>query len=337
MHGGRGVTAGALFPRQALAALTPVERTAWHDASARALAGRWRGDFRDPPAEHLLEALGGADHLPALHPAVAPCVVARARILDAMLLDALRGAEHAEVWHLGAGFDARWHRLGPHHPDMPAKVAWHEVDTPRVLALKEELLRDSPFAGAYASVVRHGVPDMPDMPNMKVMAEIARIMPQGEPGVRRIVVLEGLLDLLPAHVKHGLLGALRHAMPGGVVLLDALDAAGAAFDNRRPERFTGHPALRVHGISDDAGLFFLDAGWAVTRSHAIMKRVPAMVCARFGLPAVLARVPLPAAMTAHYRCYALRPAHDLARGLAHVPALDMQGGERPPCGEGFVR
>jgi O-methyltransferase involved in polyketide biosynthesis len=318
---------GALSPRQALAALSPAERTAWHDASARARAGCWRGDFRDPPAEYLLKALGGAAHLPALHPAVNPCVVARAHMLDAMLLDALRGADHAEVWSIGAGFDARWRRLGPHHPEMPAQVVWHEVDTPRVLALKEELLRDSPFAGAYAAVVRHVVREEEDM------GEIARIMCQGASPTRRIVVMEGLLDLLPAHAKHGLLVALRHAMPEGVLLLDALDTAGAAFDNRRPERFTGHPALRVHGTSDDAGLFFLDAGWAVTRSQAIMGRVPAMVCARFGLPAVLGRVPLPAAMTDHYRCYALRPAHDLARNLAS----GAQAGERTPCGEGSVR
>lgn len=319
--------AGALSPRQALAALTPMERTAWHDASARALAGRWCGDFRDPPAEYLLDALGGVAHLPVLHPAVNPCVVARARILDAMLLDALRGAERAEVWHIGAGFDARWHRLGPYLPGMLAEVVWHEVDTPRVLALKEALLRDSPFAGAYAAVVRHDVPDVANM------GEIACIMQQGEPSMRRIVVMEGVLDLLPAHAKHGLLAVLRQAVPEGLVLLDALDAAGAAFDNRRPERFTGHPALRVYGTSDDAGLFFLDAGWAVTCTHAIMERVPAMVCARYGLPAVLGRVPLPAAMTDHYRCYALHPAHDLARH----PDSGTQAGKRPPCGDGFAR
>ncbi len=60
-----------------------------------------------------------------------------------------------------------------------------------------------------------------------------------------------------------------------------------------------------------------------------MGRVPAMVCARYGLPAVLGRVPLPAAMTDHYRCYALRPARDLASGA--------QAGERTPRGDGSVR
>jgi O-methyltransferase involved in polyketide biosynthesis len=120
--------------------LTAVEQTAFLTLYARALDSRWpRPILGDMLAD---EVVGGIDYNFGAF-GVPTSVVCQAALRAKMLDDSVRAfvREHpdAVVVDLGAGLDDGMHRIGP-----PATVDWYNVDLPRITALREEVLPESP-------------------------------------------------------------------------------------------------------------------------------------------------------------------------------------------------
>ncbi|MEA4991634.1 hypothetical protein SDC9_27284 [bioreactor metagenome] len=287
------------------AELLPFERTAWLDMCARGCATSWaREGFSDGLAEHLVGSVGQSPEYATLHPLVAPCILLRARMFDRMLSELLMRSSQRQfvhIWTIGAGFDSRWARMGAMFPE----VFFHEADTKRLVDLKTEMVGKSPLAASFGRVLRHAVNSWRDL---------AATM-QDYPGPR-IIVAEGLFDYLPEHEKRELLHALHGNNEETVLLLDALNMYGAAYDNRRPEWYTGDPTLQVHGLPGDPGAFFLEAGWALTRCHSIFAELPALLCRKYRVLRWIKRLPIPSAFAQKYQVYSLSSVHRFTNGDA---------------------
>lgn len=290
---------------QSYAELIPLERTAWLDMCARGCAPAWaREGFSDELAEYLVGSVGQSPEYAALHPLVTPCILLRAKMFDKLLSELLMGStqrQYLHIWTIGAGFDSRWARMAAMFP----AVCFHEVDTKRIVDLKTQLVGNSPLAGSFGQVQRHAV---------DCWRDLAAVM-QKYPGPR-IVVAEGLFDYLPQHEKSELLKYLHGSNEESVLLLDALNMHGAAYDNRRPEWYTGDPTLRVHGLPDDPGAFFLESGWALTRCHSIFAELPALLCRKYRLLRWVKNLPMPASFTQKYQLYSLTSAQRFTNGDA---------------------
>jgi len=142
---------------------------------------------------------------------------ARTRVVDALLTqvaaDAARRGECVDFWTIGGGFDGRWARLAAlpgaeHHRFV-------EVEHPRVLARKHELLARAPHAEMWARV------------------ECIPIVAAGWGAERRrdarlVVILEGMLHRLSARGLRSLLRRIADDVPGAHTLLDLTGVYGAA-------------------------------------------------------------------------------------------------------------
>ncbi|CCH48470.1 hypothetical protein [Pseudodesulfovibrio piezophilus] len=278
------------------------ERRGWLTLLAKAQTGDWTGGKRrEYLAESLMEQCGGQPGaFPVLHRMVAPSLVCRSMVLDSMLKKTLatwKGNEPVSVWNVGSGAEFRWPRI---RTDLKRDVSWHECELPVIAELKRRLFKSAPVAEEFAVVQQHTVSSMCDFPAVL-----------GDPDRNHVIIFDGVMDCLPVAQKSILLTAVRRACPRALLIFDALDEKGAAFDNRRPERFTGHPALRMYGLPGDIGEFFLQNGWALHEAVKIMDGVVKLACTRFHLPKVIGKLKLPAAVTAHYHCYRLLAASGL--------------------------
>lgn len=166
------------------------------------------------------------DYLLARRPSLAPndadlerltAVRMRTEISDALLLqihDQARAQGQAlAMWTLGAGFDGRWARLAG--PLAGATSRWVEVEDARLLALKSELLSDSPFGALWSRVESIGM--APGGWGIE-----ARV------GERPVVVLEGMLHRLSARGLSALLRAIAQQAPGAHAVLDLTGVQGLA-------------------------------------------------------------------------------------------------------------
>ena len=94
--------------------------------------------FRDPFAERLAgpEGLAIVESMKRGRQ-MAWAMIVRTAIIDAFLMDAIRGKGVDLVVNLAAGLDARPWRL-----DLPANLRWVDVDLPGILDYKVEMLKD---------------------------------------------------------------------------------------------------------------------------------------------------------------------------------------------------
>ncbi|MCO4746236.1 MAG: hypothetical protein KC912_15670 [Proteobacteria bacterium] len=127
-------------------------------ALGEARSGRVRA-ATDPVAAWMLKQQ--AD----LHPygaaqAAFTTIRARTAVVDRMLTEVALVArdqnEPLHLWSLGPGFDARWFRLVPRLADVFRSV--REVEEPSLFSVKNALLENSPYAEAWAKVVRRALP-----------------------------------------------------------------------------------------------------------------------------------------------------------------------------------
>ncbi|MBN2800259.1 MAG: class I SAM-dependent methyltransferase [Deltaproteobacteria bacterium] len=134
----------------------------------------------------------------------------RTHLIDAFILEE---AERARLegrtlsfWSLGSGFDARWWRQLPHLDDVITRYI--EVETASVLAIKDLLLRTSPFELAWSQVSLRE-------------EDLEQWCAEPEPDNRALIVAEGLPERLELEEIAELLQRLHQHVPDATVILDA--------------------------------------------------------------------------------------------------------------------
>lgn len=159
----------------------------------------------DPVARWLLrERPGLRPSMPA--PSLTASLRARTRLVDQLLLEELRRLSRSgpiSLWTLGAGFDARWWRLGRSMRELDVRP--HEVDTAEMLGTKQHLLRGSRYAEAYAQVRR--APSGEQDWRVRV-----------EPGRSALVLVESLAGRWNGDRLMGLLMGIREEHPDASVI-----------------------------------------------------------------------------------------------------------------------
>ena len=194
----------------AITELTPVERTAFVTAYARALDSRWpRPILGDTLSDEIVARI---DHdFAAL--AVPRSAVRETALRAKMLDDRTRGfiAEHpdAVVVSLGAGLDTAMQRVGP-----PATVDWYNVDLPNVIALRDEVLPTNDHAySVAASLAEDGWTDQipSDRPTMLIADGLLAFLT--EP------IIVNLFRHVPEHFRSGELALNDYGRVGRTSLL----------------------------------------------------------------------------------------------------------------------
>lgn len=161
----------------------------------------------DPVAQWVLRAR------PELKPAgIAPAaystIRARTQIVDRMIADEAHLARELGrricLVAVGGGLDARWYRLTPQLSD--AIVTYREIDSPKLLQFKDQLLRDSPYQGPWSEVARRGSTfETWDLGTTE--------------GAFPLVVLEGLSGRLTPDALRALLERIRMETPDARLIL----------------------------------------------------------------------------------------------------------------------
>lgn len=283
--------------RAMLEALAPIARTAWNDACCRAVQGS-----DDPFAIWLHETHGPAPAFAGLDPSVAVGVAARRLAFDRLHRLAAaeftaRGLRH-ELWLLGAGLDARWDIAGTPPDKDAAKDAARVLafDLPEIQAARAQLLQAMPLP-------RRGQGTVPVPIDF---SQAIDAFPSSEVPV--IALAEGLFDHLEASARAALLARLAAAAPRVILLADGLDHRGAAFDNRRPARFTGARELRFVGAARDMVAFHRACGWETRRQVPLFGEMAKLVASRRPGLRWIAHLPLPGFAQRLYALHWLEPA-----------------------------
>ncbi|GAA2747091.1 SAM-dependent methyltransferase [Kitasatospora cinereorecta] len=225
-----------------------VPATAFLTALARARAtGAPDGGLRDPYAERFARLCPEPVRRITRNTAGTPVVVARTLAVDRLLTDLLADGTWEVCVNLGAGFDARTHRL-----DWPAGCRVVEIDRAPVLDFKDRLL---PAADAAVPVERLRC-------DLRDLAALARLLRPRTVGRRTLVLAEGLLTYLTEPQVRALAGEIAEAVgPGGAWICDVLSPASAR-TLTTAARATG-TELAMHGLADLTA--FEAAGWHCER------------------------------------------------------------------------
>ncbi|MFF2197732.1 class I SAM-dependent methyltransferase [Streptomyces sp. NPDC058157] len=231
-------------PRPDPPAADEVPATAFLTALARARAtADPDGVLRDPYAARFARLCPDSVARVTRHTAGPSVVVARTLVIDRLLSGLLRDGPWEACVNLGAGFDARTHRL-----EWPAACRVTEVDRPAVLDLKDRLL---PAATARVPVER-----LPG--DLCEPAALTALLRPRAAGRRTLFLAEGLLTYLTADQVRALAAALAGAADAGSAwICDVLSPASARTLTAAAR--TAGTALTLHGLPDlDA---FETAGW----------------------------------------------------------------------------
>ncbi|RPF29724.1 SAM-dependent methyltransferase [Streptomyces sp. 3211.6] len=224
-----------------------VPATAYLTALARARASAEPdGALRDPYAERFARLCPDRVVRVTRNTAGPSVVVARTLVIDRLLSGPLRDGAWEVCVNLGAGFDARTHRL-----DWPASCRVIEVDRAAVLDLKDRLL---PAATARVPVERLRC-------DLRDPAALSALLRPRTAGRRTLLLAEGLLTYLTAGQVRALAAAAAEvAGAGGAWICDVLSPASAR-TLTAAARSAGTP-LTLHGLPDlDA---FETTGWHCT-------------------------------------------------------------------------
>lgn len=167
-----------------LVPITHISDTARWVAVYRAMeSARPDALFRDPFAERLAGSHGRAivDAMPHGR-RMAWAMIVRTAVLDEIILDVIRDGAADLVLNLAAGLDARPWRL-----DLPPALRWVDVDLPRILEYKAEIIGAEPPRCRYEAVPA----DLRDASRRQAL--FAQV---GREASRVLVVSEGLLVYL---------------------------------------------------------------------------------------------------------------------------------------------
>jgi O-methyltransferase involved in polyketide biosynthesis len=268
---------------------------------SRARSSKWRieGLF-DRYARDFIGLVGEPPEARSLHPSMAYGVAARSRaVFAAMRKEAERlssQGESYEIWLIGCGFHSRCETEAIDAlPGCIARVV--DLDLPALIDIKHELLQ--PYKQRDVSIVRMSCDTK----------ELAERLSNADHAV--IAVIEGRFDYLDHVTRAAVLRSLAARAPRSLLILDSLSERGAEFDNRQPERYTGSPDLRLLGVPDDAGWYFLQLGWTLTSSVPLFVEMRDILASRAPLLGALRRLPLPSSIRPLYRLFNLRPLREL--------------------------
>jgi methyltransferase (TIGR00027 family) len=171
-------------------------------------------------------------------------LIARTKIIDDVILNAIRNEGCDRVLNLAAGLDTRPYRL-----DLPADFEWVEADLPGVLAEKAEALRDeTPRCRLTRSAV-----DLADP------AARAAFLDEALAGATKALVLtEGLL----MYLADGDVVALSAAIARPEVSWWMLDFGGPGLRDLMNKKMSGILQNAPFRFAPDNGIaFFEDLGW----------------------------------------------------------------------------
>lgn len=140
--------------------------------------------------------------------------VVRTRAIDDLVRDAIRGGARQLVL-LGAGLDSRGCRL-----DEAGKIAVFEVDHPATQRVKKERLHA--FAGTLPTNIRYVAVDFE-----RDALEAKLIESSYDPGVRAVVVWEGVIDYLTESAVKSTLAALARLLAPSSLLIFTYTHKGA--------------------------------------------------------------------------------------------------------------
>ncbi|WP_354644470.1 class I SAM-dependent methyltransferase [Kitasatospora camelliae] len=234
-----------------------VPATAFLTALARAGATAEPGSgLHDPYAERFARLCPDSVRRITRHTAGTPVVVARTVAVDRMLADLLAAGPWDLCVNLGAGFDARSHRL-----DWPGGCGVIEIDCAPVLDLKDRLL---PAATAPVPVERLRC----DLRDPTVLGGLLRRRTAGR---RTLLVAEGLLTYLaPGEVRALAAAVAEAAGADGAWICDLLSTASARALTAAA-RAAGTD-LTLHGLPDLA--VFETVGWRCERLELLPTAQP---------------------------------------------------------------
>lgn len=286
--------------RSILEALSPLERTAWNDATCRAtLPARGLAGMIDTFATWLHDTCGPSPAAAKLDASVAIGIAARHRAVDGLARQVLNRLEAAgmscEIWSMGAGLDMGWatgERPAGECPAGTAVAMIREFDLPGLIAAKSRL-SERFGASPKHSLTRNAVD----------LADPSLSLPQTERPV--LVVAEGLFDHLSEEPRGRLLAALARATPAAVLLADGLSRSGVKFDNRRPERFTGDNRLPFAEPPEDLSAFHERSGWSTRGEMALFPEMARIMGERNFFWRAISTLPFPAALRRLYTLYHL--------------------------------
>ncbi|MFD8143670.1 class I SAM-dependent methyltransferase [Streptomyces sp. NPDC059708] len=215
-------------------------------ARARATAGP-DGAPLDPYADRFARHCPDSVVRATRHTAGTSVVIARTLLIDRLLSGLLAAGPWEVCVNLGAGFDARTHRL-----DWPGPVRVVEIDAAPVLDLKDRLL---PAASAPVPVERLRC-------DLRDPAALAGLLRPRTAGRRTLLLAEGLLTYLPADRVRALAAVLGEtAGPGGAWICDVLSPASARTLTAAAR--AARTDLTLHGLPDLTA--FESAGWRCER------------------------------------------------------------------------
>ncbi|MFE1873151.1 class I SAM-dependent methyltransferase [Streptomyces sp. NPDC059496] len=225
-----------------------VPATAYLTALARARATADPGGvLRDPYADRFARRCPDSIARVTRHTAGTSVVIARTLAVDRLLSELLPAESWDVCVNLGAGFDARTHRL-----DWPGSCRVVEIDCAPVLDLKDRLL---PVATAPVPVERVRC-------DLREPAALARLLQPRTTGRRTLFVAEGLLAYLTAGQVRALAGAVGEAGGAGSAWICDVLSPASARTLTVAARAAG-TALTMHGLTDLAA--FEAAGWHCER------------------------------------------------------------------------
>lgn len=163
-------------------------------------------------------------------------VAARTTAIDTMLIHALKRDSPGVFVNLGAGFDARPHRLNPHAWPTGCRVV--EVDVAPIFEVKNRLL---PTAEAAVPVER--VPC-----DLRLHDELYRVLRPRTEGERIVVLTEGVLTYLPEPQAAALAETLGRLGASATWICDTISADSARILTRASQG--AGTRLTLHGLAD---------------------------------------------------------------------------------------
>ena len=185
------------------------------------------------------------------HPAISN--VARHRMVDDIVRDALASDRNRRIILLGAGFDTRAYRM--------QGGRWFELDDPPLLAFKESRL---PAAEAPNPVQRIPVVFQSDTPD--------RYIGQLAGDDHALVILEGVSMYLSDQALRDVAGALMRHLPNGTLVCDLMSAAFARRFGRPLQRAFRSLGATFGNQSPQPSQIFVNAGMQVRARHSIVRR-----------------------------------------------------------------
>jgi O-methyltransferase involved in polyketide biosynthesis len=194
----------------AITELTPVERTAFVTAYARALDSRWPTPILGDTLSDEIVAKIDYDFQALGVPSSVVCQTAlRAKMLDDRVRRFISQHPDAVVVDLGAGLDTGMLRVAP-----PATVDWYNVDLPNIIALRDELVPTDDHAHSVAaSLADDGWADpIPsDRPTMLIADGLLAFLTES--------VIVNLFRRIPEHFRSGELAFNEYGRVGWLSMI----------------------------------------------------------------------------------------------------------------------